>query len=112
MMQFNQVVIFVTVATHEEADIIADILLEEQKAACVNIVPTVDSRFRWEGNPESEQETMLIIKTRASLVDEVVNLVKTVHSYDVPEIIALPIIGGNPDYLQWVDNETEPELTP
>ena len=54
-----------------------------------------------------EQEALLIIKTRASLVEEVTNLVKTVHSYDVPEVIALPIIGGNPEYLAWIDDETE-----
>ena len=66
MMQFNHVVIFVTVGTHEEADIIADILLEQQKVACVNIVPAVDSRFRWEGRPERDYYKDCIKK----LVDE------------------------------------------
>jgi len=107
MAEIEQVVIFVTVGTREEAEVIADVLLEQQKAACVNIVPGVDSHFRWEDKLRVEQEALLIIKTRASLVEEVTNLVKTVHSYDVPEVIALPIIGGNPEYLAWIDDETE-----
>jgi periplasmic divalent cation tolerance protein len=107
MAEFNQVVIFVTAGTREEAEVIADVLLEQNKAACVNIVPAVDSHFRWEGKLETGQEAMLIIKTQASLVDEVTSLIKTVHSYDVPEIIALPIIGGNPEYLAWIDTETD-----
>ncbi len=107
MAEFNQVVIFVTAGSHEEAEVIADVLLEQYKAACVNIIPAVDSHFRWEEKLETGQEALLIIKTRASLVEEVTNLVKTVHSYDVPEVIALPIIGGNPEYLAWIDAGTE-----
>jgi periplasmic divalent cation tolerance protein len=107
MTEFSQVVILVTVGTREEADVIADVLLEQNKAACVNIIPAVDSHFRWEGKLETGQEALLIIKTQASLVDEVTSLVKTIHSYDVPEVIALPIIGGNPEYLAWIDTETD-----
>lgn len=107
MVEFNQVVIFVTAGTREEAEVIADVLLEQNKAACVNIVPAVDSHFLWEGKLETRQEALLIIKTQASLVEEVTNLVKTVHSYDVPEIITLPIVGGNLEYLAWIDTETD-----
>jgi periplasmic divalent cation tolerance protein len=107
MAEFNHVVIFVTVGTREEAEVIADVLLEQNKAACINIVSALDSHFRWQGKLEAGQEVLLIIKTQASLVDEVTGLVKTIHSYDVPEIIALPIIGGNPEYLAWIDTETE-----
>ena len=107
MVEFNQVVILVTAGNREEAEVIADVLLEQNRAACVNIVPAVDSHFLWQGKLEAGQEVLLIIKTQASLVDEVTNLVKTNHSYDVPEIIALPIIGGNPEYLAWIDTETE-----
>ena len=107
MAEFNQVVILVTAGTREEADVIADVLLEQNKAACVNIVPAVDSHFRWEGKAKREQEALLIIKTRASLVEEVTSLVKAIHSYDVPEVIALPIIGGNPEYMAWIDAETD-----
>ena len=105
MIEFNQVVIFVTVDTREAAQRIADRLLERRKAACVNIVPEVDSYFWWEGKLETAQEALMVIKTRASLVDEVVGLIKELHSYDVPEIIALPIVGGNRDYLEWIDGE-------
>lgn len=107
MVEIEQVVIFVTVGTREEAEVIADVLLEQYKAVCVNIIPAIDSHFRWEDKLETAQEALLIIKTRASLVEEVTTLVKTVHSYDVPEVIALPIIGGNPEYLAWIDAETE-----
>jgi periplasmic divalent cation tolerance protein len=107
MDELSQVVIFVTAGTREEADVIADVLLEQHKAACVNIIPAVDSHFRWEGELKTEQEALLIIKTRASLVEEVTSLVKAVHSYDVPEVIALPIIGGNSEYLAWIDTETD-----
>jgi periplasmic divalent cation tolerance protein len=106
MDEFSQVVIFVTAGTREEADVIADVLLEQHKAACVNIIPVVDSHFRREGELATGQEALLIIKTRSSLVEEVTSLVKAVHSYDVPEVIALPIIGGNSEYLAWIDSET------
>ena len=99
------VVIFITTDTNREAQEIAEILLHQKKAACVNIVPKVDSRFWWEGNIDSAQESLLIVKTKASLLDKVINLVKETHSYAVPEVIALPIIGGNPDYLRWIDEE-------
>ena len=109
MVEFHQVVVFVTTGTQEEAQKIADALLQRRKAACVNIVPKVDSHFWWEGKLDTDQEALLIIKTRASLVSELVDLVKDMHSYDVPEVIALPIIGGNQDYLDWIDKEVEEE---
>lgn len=109
MTEFEHVVVFVTAGSQEEAQSIAGTLLERRKAACVNIVPRVDSHFRWEGKLETGEEVLLIIKTRASLVDELVDLVKSIHSYDVPEVIALPIIGGNQDYLEWVDEEVAEE---
>ena len=96
------IVLFITTDSAEEARKIAGALLEQKKAACVNIVPGVESVFWWEGKVDSASENLLVVKTRASLLDEVVNLVKKVHSYDVPEIIALPIIGGNKDYLDWI----------
>lgn len=105
MEKFANVVVFITTDTNREAQKIAEILLQQKKAACVNIVPKVDSHFWWEGNIDSAQESLLIVKTKASLLDEVVNLVKENHSYAVPEVIALPIIGGNPDYLKWIDEE-------
>ena len=103
----SKVVVFVTTATREEAERIAHLLVERRKAACVNIVPGVNSLFWWQGKIDSAQEVLLIAKTRASLMPQVIDLVKEAHSYSVPEVIALPIVGGNEDYLRWVDQETD-----
>lgn len=95
-------VVFITAAT-EEAEKIADVLVSAKKAACVNIVPNVHSRFWWQGQIDSADEALLIVKTKASLLEELIELVKENHSYEVPEVIALPILGGNKDYLRWID---------
>ncbi len=99
------VVLFITTAADEEAQLISRVLLEQRKAACINIVPRVNSLFWWQGSIDSAQESLLVVKTRASLVAEIVQLVKEIHSNDVPEIIALPIVAGNQDYLEWLDRE-------
>ena len=99
----NYLVLLVTAGSSEEANKVAGELLNQRKVACVNIVPGVNSLFRWQGKIDSAQENLLVIKTEASLLNEVVDLIKQIHSYDVPEIIALPIVGGNKDYLQWID---------
>ena len=101
------VVVFITAATADEAQSIANILISRRKAACVNIVPQVHSMFWWQGKIDYTDEALLIVKTKSPLLEELIELVKRNHSYDVPEIIALPIIGGNRDYLQWLDDETE-----
>jgi periplasmic divalent cation tolerance protein len=105
MKNTNKIVILVTTRSEPEAHKIAELLLNRRKAACVNIVPRIASSFWWQGKLDSAQESLLIIKTRASLLQEVIDLVKEVHSYSVPEIIALPIIGGNKDYFRWIDDE-------
>jgi len=97
------IVILITSDSIEEADHIARVLLEKKKVACVNILRGIDSYFWWEGKVDSARENLLIAKTRASLLPEVVALVRKIHSYDVPEVIALPIIGGNQDYLEWIE---------
>jgi periplasmic divalent cation tolerance protein len=103
----NSVVILVTTATDEEAHEVANALLKERKAACVNILPKISSLFWWQDKLNSAQESLLIVKTKASLLKEIIELVRAVHSYEVPEIIALPIIGGNPDYLAWIAKEVK-----
>jgi len=102
-MEESYTVLFITAASAGEAQQISQVLLEQRKAACVNIIANVDSLFRWEDKLDSAQENLLIVKTKASLLPEIINLVKKVHSYEVPEIIALPIIGGNQDYLEWIE---------
>ena len=103
----NNIVVLITAGTDEEARRVAETLLEQRKAACVNIVPTVTSLFWWEGRIDSDHESLLIVKSKASLLAEIVSVVKEVHSYDVPEVIALPIMGGNPGYLNWIGEVTQ-----
>jgi periplasmic divalent cation tolerance protein len=96
-------VILITAGSEEEAHKIAESLVKRKKAACVNIVPRVDSLFWWKDGLNSTQENLLLVKTKESLFSEIVELVKRMHSYEVPEIIALPIIAGSEDYLKWLD---------
>lgn len=103
----GDIVVFITTRDEQEAHGIARLLLHERKAACVNILAGVDSVFWWQGFVDSAQESLMIIKSKASLLPEIVNLVKGVHSYQVPEIVAIPIIGGNQDYLEWMNSEVE-----
>jgi periplasmic divalent cation tolerance protein len=105
MQRKGPVVVLVTVSSLEEADKISTVLLEQKKAACVNVVPKVTSRFWWQGKIDSADESLLIIKTRSSALPDIIKIVKKNHSYSVPEIIALPIIEGNEDYLAWINNE-------
>jgi periplasmic divalent cation tolerance protein len=103
MKEADKIVVLITTGIEEEAHKIAQLLVEQKKAACVNIVPRVNSLFWWEGELESAQESLMIVKTKASLFSEIVDLVKRAHNYEVPEIIALPIAAGNEDYLKWLD---------
>ena len=105
MREFQNVVVFITTSNKEEAQQIARASLEQRRAACVNIVPGVDSLFLWEGEIDNAREVLLIIKTKASQLSRLIDLVKDIHPYEVPEVIALPIIDGNRDYLEWIDRE-------
>lgn len=96
-------VVLITAGSEEEAHKIAGLLVNKRKAACVNIVPGVHSLFRWQGGIDSARESLLLVKTRSSLLAEIIRLVREIHSYEVPEIIALPVIGGSEDYLRWLD---------
>ena len=107
MKNEENVVIFITTNTDKEAQNVAKALLSNKLAACVNIVPKISSLFWWNDKLDSAQESLLIVKSKTSLLNEIVRLVKDVHSYEIPEIIALPIIGGNPDYLDWIGKEVK-----
>ncbi len=89
------IIVFITIDSPANAQKLADKLLSARKAACVNIIPKVSSQYWWQGKIEKADELMLVVKTRAALLDELITLVKQNHPYTVPEIIALPIIGGN-----------------
>ncbi|MFW6105560.1 MAG: divalent-cation tolerance protein CutA [Chloroflexota bacterium] len=103
MKKTDKIIVLITAGSEEEAHRIAESLVKGKKAACVNIMPGVDSLFRWEGKLDLAREDLLLVKTKTSLFPEVVELVKRTHSYEVPEIIALPIIAGNEDYFKWLD---------
>ena len=104
MRNKDYIVILVTASSPQEADRIASVLLESKVAACVNITGQIRSLFWWEGKIDQAQEVLLVIKTKKVLLEEVIRLVKENHSYDVPEVIALPIVGGNQAYLEWIDS--------
>ena len=103
----EHVVVLVTTSGDEEAKKIAKRLLDERKAVCVNIINGVSSLFTWQGRQEDERESLMVIKSGASLLPQIVETVKQVHSYDMPEILALPVLGGNEDYLEWIDSGIE-----
>ncbi|MCJ7575893.1 MAG: divalent-cation tolerance protein CutA [Dehalococcoidia bacterium] len=103
MRKTDRIIVLITAGSEEEAHKIARLLVKQKKAACVNILPGMDSLFRWKGKIDSAREALLLVKTRASLFPEIISLVKEIHSYEVPEIIALPIIAGSEDYLRWLD---------
>ena len=106
MNKSSYIVVLITARKPEEAQKIAEALVKKRQAACVSIIPEVDSHFRWQGKVKATKESLLIVKTRESLLPEVISSVKKIHSYLVPEIIALPIIGGSQGYLDWLDVET------
>jgi periplasmic divalent cation tolerance protein len=98
-----RIVIFVTCANKEEAKKIAKALVEAKESACVNIIDGIDSIFWWQGKTDMAKESLLIIKSKKSKLPRIIKRVKALHSYQVPEIIALPIIGGEKKYLRWID---------
>lgn len=102
----DAIVILITVASREEAERIARRLVEDRLAACVNIVPQVRSLFIWQGKFSQEDEILLVVKSRRARFRELATTVKQLHSYSVPEIIALPILVGSSDYLRWVAEST------
>ena len=104
-MEFS--VVLVTAKDQEEAGAIASSLVRENLAGCVNIVPSIRSIYVWEGKICDESESLMIIKARREKVEEVAARVKQLHSYTVPEVIALPITEGSADYLKWLEKVTE-----
>ena len=99
-------VVFITVPDAEVGERIAQGLVREKLAACVNRSPNLTSVYHWQGKIERDSEELLIVKTRRSCLDALTEKVKSWHPYEVPEIIALPIIAGSQDYLDWLAQET------
>ncbi len=98
--------IYITTADLGEAQRLASALVEERLAACANILPGMQSYHWWEDAVQTQQEVVLIAKTRAGRLDALINRVRALHSYDCPCVVAVPITEGNPDYLAWIAAET------
>jgi periplasmic divalent cation tolerance protein len=99
-------VIYLTVDTHETAKTIARILVKEKLVACVHILPNIDSIYRWQGNIEEAHECVLLAKTSERNVKKTIEIICSLHPYEVPEIIVFPPLGGLKKYLDYVDEET------
>lgn len=95
-------VVLVSTASPAESRRISDELLKDKLAACVSVVPGVRSRYRWKGKIMSAREELLVIKTTRALAPALIRRVKALHSYEVPEILVLPVSKGNPAYLRWI----------
>ena len=103
----DEIVVLITASSKDEAALIGKALVDGRLAACANIVPEVRSLFFWEGKTQDEREALLIVKSRLPLMERLIEKVRLLHSYTVPEIIALPIIAGSPDYLSWLHETTK-----
>jgi periplasmic divalent cation tolerance protein len=104
-MQTNFV--YITAGSVDEAGKIAEVLISERLAACANIIERMHSMYWWEGKVQKDEETILIVKTKESLIENVIARVKALHSYDVPCIVSLPVSNGYQPFLNWVVNETK-----
>jgi len=102
----NPCILYVTASNGDEAEKISQALLEERLVACVNILGNITSHYWWKGEIRTGNEVLLIAKTMDTLVARSVEKVKSIHSYECPCIVSLPISGGNPAFLKWLEEET------
>jgi periplasmic divalent cation tolerance protein len=102
----GEIVVIVTTGSEDEAGRIGQAVVEAGLAACANILPRIRSIYRWEGKVADETESLILLKSRPSLFDALEKEIKKLHSYSVPEVIALPIVKGSEKYLQWIQAET------
>ncbi len=102
----EKIVILITTGSEEEAVRIAEGLLDERLIACANLIQPIRSLYRWQGRVCDDREVLLLCKSRRALFGEVRERVCALHSYDLPEIVAMPLVEGNPPYLQWIEDET------
>ena len=98
----DPIAVFITAANGEEAARLAELLVGSQLAACVQILPEIESVFRWQGEVARESEILLIVKTTAEKFADLEREVRALHSYEVPEIVAVPIVAGSSPYLDWL----------
>ncbi|MBL8029106.1 MAG: divalent-cation tolerance protein CutA [Fibrobacteres bacterium] len=100
------IILYVTAKDTIEAEKIGRTLVEEKLCSCANIIPGMHSIYNWKGNVEESEEAVLILKTRSSLNETVTGRIKTLHSYECPCVVALPIKAGNTDFIKWIIDET------
>ena len=103
----NYNLIYATAASRDEALALGRALVEARLAACANVLPGMSSVYWWEGRVEQADETVLLLKTRAELVEAAMARLRELHSYACPCVIVLPIMAGNPDFLAWIADETQ-----
>ena len=101
-------VLLLTAPDAEVAERLARGLLEERLAACVNLIPGIRSFYRWQGAVQDDAEILLVVKTRADRLEALASWVQDLHPYELPEILALPVIGGSQAYLDWIRTESSP----
>lgn len=101
----DKIIIFTTCETEDEASRLAKDLVEKKLAACVNILPKIRSVYRWKDKIEDAPEVLLVIKSRRDLFDQLRAEIGKLHSYEIPEVIAIPVVDGSPEYLAWLDRE-------
>lgn len=99
-------IVYTTIDDIKDARRMAHTLVEEQLVACVNIIPNIESVYRWKGRIENSKEFVLICKTTDQNVKKTLQRIKSLHKYELPDVIVLPIIGGLKDYLDYIANET------
>jgi len=104
----DKILVSATCGSAEEAQRLARLLVEERLAACVQVVPQVRSVYRWRGAVEESEEWLLLVKSRRDLFEDLRRRLRAAHSYELPEIIALAVVDGEPDYLAWVDSGLRP----
>ena len=102
----DNLIVFITASGEDEAAKISRALVEARLAGCVNIIKNIRSIYRWQGKIEDEKEVFMVAKTRQELFGAFTKQVKELHSYTVPEVIAIPIVEGSSDYLQWLEEVT------
>lgn len=103
-MTTDYIIVLITTASKQEAEKIVQHLLDDKLIACANIIGSVTSFFRWSGNIERAEECLVLLKSRKDLFERLIEVVKTMHSYEVPEILALPVVEGSKDYLDWLES--------
>ena len=103
MSEHSYLIVFVTAPSREVAGAIATESLEARLVACASLVPGVVSVYRWRGAIEESSETLILMKTRSDKLQKLKGLIVSLHPYEVPEIVASPIVDGNPEYLKWID---------